>query len=56
MIVKLNKGQKSFGFTISKHLSGQSGKGVFIQDVDDDPALSDGNLQPGDEIIKVNIL
>ena len=56
IIITLKKGQKSFGFTISKHLSGQTGKGVFIQEVDDEPALSDGTLQAGDEIIKVNKL
>jgi len=55
MVVKLKKGQKTFGFTINKHLSGQAGKGVFIDAVDDEPALSEGTLQAGDEIVKVSL-
>ena len=52
----LIKGETSFGFTINKHLSGQTGRGVFILAVDSEPALSDGRLRQGDEIIKVNLL
>lgn len=49
----LIKGELSFGFKIDKHQSGQHGRGVFIQAVDSEPALSDGRLRQGDEIIKV---
>jgi len=48
------KGESSFGFKIDKHQSGQPGRGVFIQIVDSEPALSDGRLHQGDEIIKVS--
>lgn len=51
--VTLIKGDRSFGFTIDEHRSGQTGKGVFIQAVDSEPALSDGRLRQGDEIVKV---
>ena len=52
----LIKGEAAFGFKIDKHLSGQTGKGVFILAVDSEPALSDGRLHQGDEIIKVILL
>ena len=52
----LIKGETSFGFKIDKHQSGQTGRGVFILAVDSEPALSDGRLQQGDEIIKVTSL
>ena len=29
------------------------GRGVFVLSVDNDPAKSDGTIQPGDEIIQV---
>ena len=38
---------------LDKHQSGQRGRGVFIQSVDNEPARSDGRLHQGDEIIKV---
>ena len=46
----------AFGFKIDKRLSGQTGRGVFILEVDNEPALSDGRLHQGDEIIKVTLL
>ena len=49
----LIKGKKTFGFLIDKHQSGQPGRGVFIQAIDSEPALSNGRLYKGDEIIKV---
>lgn len=51
--VTLIKGEKSFGFMIDKHQSGQPGKGVFIKVIDNEPSLSDGRLCQGDEIVKV---
>lgn len=51
--VGLIKGEISFGFKIDKHQSGQPGRGVFVQVVDSEPALSDGRLHEGDEIVKV---
>jgi len=49
----LIKGETSFGITIDKNQSGQAGRGIFILAVDSEPALSDGKLHQGDEIIKV---
>ena len=49
----LIKGKVTFGFKIDKHLSGQVGRGIFIKEIDNEPALSDGRLHCGDEIIKV---
>ncbi|XP_050390913.1 tyrosine-protein phosphatase non-receptor type 13 isoform X2 [Patella vulgata] len=40
------------GFAVAG--SGQSMTGCYIKDVLQDPALSDGRLQPGDQLIEVN--
>ncbi|XP_039217115.1 tyrosine-protein phosphatase non-receptor type 13 isoform X1 [Crotalus tigris] len=50
--VVLTKSEKgSLGFTVTK---GSDNIGCYIHDVVQDPAKSDGRLQPGDRLIKVN--
>ncbi|XP_033016546.1 tyrosine-protein phosphatase non-receptor type 13 isoform X6 [Lacerta agilis] len=50
--VVLTKSEKgSLGFTVTK---GNDNVGCYIHDVIQDPAKSDGRLQPGDRLIKVN--
>uniref|UniRef100_A0A670KCG9 Tyrosine-protein phosphatase non-receptor type 13 n=1 Tax=Podarcis muralis TaxID=64176 RepID=A0A670KCG9_PODMU len=50
--VVLTKSEKgSLGFTVTK---GNDNVGCYIHDVVQDPAKSDGRLQPGDRLIKVN--
>ncbi|NXO71497.1 PTN13 phosphatase, partial [Phainopepla nitens] len=50
--VTLTKSEKgSLGFTVTK---GNDGLGCYIHDIVQDPAKSDGRLQPGDRLIKVN--
>ncbi|XP_064005648.1 tyrosine-protein phosphatase non-receptor type 13 isoform X2 [Pogoniulus pusillus] len=50
--VTMTKSEKgSLGFTVTK---GSDNVGCYIHDVVQDPAKSDGRLQPGDRLIKVN--
>ncbi|NWU95270.1 PTN13 phosphatase, partial [Upupa epops] len=48
-MTKSDKG--SLGFTVTK---GNDNVGCYIHDIVQDPAKSDGRLQPGDRLIKVN--
>ncbi|NXN08157.1 PTN13 phosphatase, partial [Indicator maculatus] len=50
--VTMTKSEKgSLGFTVTK---GSDNVGCYIHDIVQDPAKSDGRLQPGDRLIKVN--
>ncbi|XP_068024126.1 LOW QUALITY PROTEIN: tyrosine-protein phosphatase non-receptor type 13 [Melanerpes formicivorus] len=52
--VTMTKSEKgSLGFTVTK---GSDNIGCYIHDIVQDPAKSDGRLQPGDRLIKVNDL
>ncbi|XP_054028495.1 tyrosine-protein phosphatase non-receptor type 13 [Dryobates pubescens] len=52
--VTMTKSEKgSLGFTVTK---GSDNVGCYIHDIVQDPAKSDGRLQPGDRLIKVNDL
>lgn len=50
-MTKSEKG--SLGFTVTK---GNDDVGCYIHDIVQDPAKSDGRLQPGDRLIKVRQL
>uniref|UniRef100_A0A8D0G9C2 Tyrosine-protein phosphatase non-receptor type 13 n=1 Tax=Sphenodon punctatus TaxID=8508 RepID=A0A8D0G9C2_SPHPU len=50
--ITMTKSEKgSLGFTVTK---GNDNVGCYIHDIIQDPAKSDGRLQPGDRLIKVN--
>ncbi|NXR13589.1 PTN13 phosphatase, partial [Semnornis frantzii] len=50
--VTMTKSEKgSLGFTVTK---GSDNVGCYIHDIVQDPAKSDGRLQPGDRLLKVN--
>ena len=52
--VSLTKGDKGLGFTVA---GGQHTTGYFyVKDILYEPALSADNIQPGDRLIKVNIV
>jgi len=47
--VTLKKKDGSLGFTIVK-----KDDGIYVKDIIKDPALTDGNVRPGDKILRVN--
>ncbi|GFS83109.1 tyrosine-protein phosphatase non-receptor type 13 [Nephila pilipes] len=52
--VTLMKRGGSLGFTISKVDGLSSEEGIYVKALVRDPAVSDGRIQPGDRILKVN--
>ena len=52
-MIEVSSSTKCYIITIIMYLVG---KGLYIASVDYDPALSDGRLKSGDEIVQVIIL